>query len=107
MDMLLGFPFTPSITNIKQKQCGVVEVSWNPSSADSGGGPITSFHAQIRKENSSKWHNCTDFLSNVNHNCSFDGLLSSKNFNVRVRAVNQKGSSDWTNGTYKTERVGR
>ena len=105
--MLLGFPFTPSITDIERKQCGSIKVSWNPSSSDSGGGPITSFQAQIREKNSPKWYNCTDFLSNVNDSCSFDGLLSEKAYDVRVRAVNQKGSSDWTNRTYNTEKVGK
>lgn len=107
MNVLLGFPFTPSITVIKRKQCGIVEVLGNRSPSDSGGGPITGFEAQIRKRNSLNWNNCTYDLSNVNYSCSINGSLSKNTYDIRVRAVNQKGPSHWANRTFTAGRVGK
>lgn len=107
MNVLLGFPFTPSIAVIKRKQCGIVEVLGNRSPSDSGGGPITGFEAQIRKRNSLNWNNCTYDLSNVNYSCSINGSLSKNTYDIRVRAVNQKGPSHWANRTFTAGRVGK
>lgn len=91
-----GVPFIPSITKIKQKQCGIMEVSWEASSSESGGGSVTDF--QVQMEQGGDWRNCSRFLPN--NTCSFHGLLNDKSgplMNVRVRAFNRKGFSDWMN----------
>ena len=104
MAVLLGVPFTPLITNIEEKQCGVLELSWEPSSFDSGGGPVKGFQVQIRKKNDDKWQNCTNCLPN--NTCSFHGLLSQTDYHIRIRAVNQKGSSYWRRETVTAGVIG-
>lgn len=101
-----GVPFKPSITKWKQKQCGVMEVSWEASLSESGGGSVTEF--QVQTEQGGDWRNCSRFLPN--NTCSFHGLLIDKsgpNMNVRVRAFNRKGFSDWTNTSIQLRHVGK
>lgn len=89
-----GVPFIPSITKIKRKQCGIMEVSWEASSSESGGGSVTDFQVQV--EQGGDWRNCSRFLPN--NTCSFRGFLideSGPRRKVRVRAFNRKGFSDW------------
>ena len=74
-----------------------MEVSWGPSSFDSGGGLVTDFQVQMRKQDGN-WRNCSNFLPN--NTCLFHGLLIDKNdarIDVRLRAANKKGFSEWTN----------
>ncbi|CAH3046336.1 unnamed protein product [Pocillopora meandrina] len=92
-----GKPFKPSTTKVEPKECGEVEVSWGPPSFDSGGGLVTDFQVQMRKQGGN-WRNCSNFLPN--NTCLFHGLLIDKNdarIDVRLRAANKKGFSEWTN----------
>ena len=87
------------ITKVEPKEFGEVEVSWGPSSSDSGGGSVADFQVQMRKQGGN-WRNCSNFLPN--NTCSFHGLLIDKNdtrIDVRLRAANKKGFSEWTNDT--------
>ena len=53
---------------------------------------MTGFHAQLR-ETGGDWRNCTNFLTN--RSCLFKNLLSETEYDIRVQAVNQRGSSVW------------
>ncbi|KAJ7385105.1 hypothetical protein OS493_017473 [Desmophyllum pertusum] len=90
--MVIGVPFKPSLTDVKEHQCGVFEVFWKPSPFESGGGPVTDFHVQLRNRGD-EWRNCTNFLTK--ESCLFNVLKSRTFYDIRVQAVNQKGSSDW------------
>ena len=101
-----GVPFIPSIKKIERKQCGIKEVSWEASSSESGGGSVTEF--QVQMEQGGDWRNCSRFLPN--NTCSFHGLLIDKSdplMNVRVRAFNRKGFSDWTNTSISLSHEGK
>ena len=101
-----GVPFIPSIKIPKQKQCGIMEVSWEASSSESGGGSVTEFQVQI--EQGDDWRNCSRFLPN--NTCSFHGFLideSGPHRIVRVRAFNRKGFSDWTNTSVQLSPAGK
>jgi len=95
-----GVPFEPLLTDIKENQCGEFEVTWIQSWKDSGGGPVTRFQVQMKKSGDD-WHNCTSFLTN--HTCLFNGLQSKTVYDFRVRALNEKG---WSNYTYASETSG-
>ena len=101
-----GVPFIPSIKKPKQKQCGIMEVSWEASSSESGGGSVTEFQVQI--EQGGDWRNCSRFLPN--NTCSFHDFLideSGPRRIVRVRAFNRKGFSDWTNTSVQLSPAGK
>ena len=96
---MTGVPLrAPLITSIEH-QCEGIEVTWNQSSTDSGGGLVTGFHAQIKKINGD-WRNCNIFLSD--QSCLFKGLASETDYIIRVKAFNNKTTSDWTNEKTKT-----
>ncbi|XP_078372013.1 uncharacterized protein LOC144655597 [Oculina patagonica] len=98
-----GVPFKPKLTEVKRKQCGAFEVIWEPSTEDSFGGPVTGFQAQLRMRGDD-WHHCTTFTTN--RSCLFKDLLSETDYDIRVQAVNQKGSSDWAIETVTTGVIG-
>ncbi|XP_078371996.1 uncharacterized protein LOC144655586 [Oculina patagonica] len=98
-----GVQFKPLLTEVKTEQCGAFEVIWEPSTEDSGGGPVTGFHAQLRKRGDD-WHHCTNFPTN--RSCLFKDLLSETDYDIRIQAVNQKGSSNWTTETVTTGVIG-
>lgn len=100
----IGVPFKPLLTKVNIKQCGAVEVFWEPSELASGGGPETSFHVQIRMRGYD-WRNCTIFP--VSRSCLFKDLLTETDYDIRVWAVNRKGPSDWRNETITTGVIGR
>ena len=104
--MVIGVPFKPSLTDVKEHQCGVFEVFWKPSPFESGGGPVTDFHVQLRNRDD-EWRNCTNFVTNGS--CLFNVLLSQTDhaYYIRIQAVNQKGSSDWRTETKTTVVIGR
>lgn len=84
-----------------------MEISWRRSYSDSGGGSVTDFQVQIRMQGGD-WRNCSHFLSN--DTCFFNGLLTDNNetpINIRVRALNRMGFSNWTNRTFFIDRVGK
>jgi len=94
----------PSLTTITEKQCGEFDVYWVSQSLDSGGGPLTGFQVQMRKKGDD-WRNCTTFLTN--HSCSFKGLQSKTEYHFRVRALNQKGESEWAEKPLTTGLIGK
>ena len=65
---------------------------------------MTGFQSQLRKRGDD-WRNCTNFLTNCS--CLFKDLLSQTDYDIRVQAVNQKGSSNWTIETVTTGVIGR
>lgn len=91
-----GVPFKPLIKDVKDKKCGVYIVTWKPPSSESGGGPVTSYQAQVRKEQEA-WQNCST-NSTQPHSCVFGGLDKKARYRVRVRALNIRGASDWSCG---------
>ena len=99
-----GVPFPPESVRIQENQCGTFGVTWRPSSLDSGGGQLTGFQVQIRKE-SGDWRNCTTFPTN--DSCLFKDLQSETVYDVRVQAYNQKGSSHWTSRSKETGEIGK
>ncbi len=100
---MIGVPFKPLLTKIERKNCGAYEIFWEPSAFASGGGPVTGYQAQLRKRGDD-WRNCTNFPTN--RNCLLKDLLSETVYEIRVQAVNQKGSSNWTNDAVRTVDIG-
>ena len=91
----VGVPFKPLLKDTEVKECGVFNVSWDPPSSESGGGPVTRYQAQVQIEHES-WSNCT--TTPVKRSCLFKGLLKKGKYFVRVRALNLRGPSDWSKG---------
>ena len=85
----------PTLKDVKEENCGDYIVSWEPSTKETGGGPVTGFQAQVRMENEA-WHNCT--ASSEKRSCLFKGLVNETKYFVRIRAINSKGPSDWIDG---------
>ena len=90
-----GVPFKPMLKDVRDKKCGAFEVTWEPPSFESGGGPITSYEAQVRIENVT-WRNCS--TTSINRRYLFEGLVKDAKYLVRVRALNKKGQSEWSGG---------
>ena len=103
-DKCLGVPFKPLLKDIIEKQCGMFEVIWKPPLFDSGGGPVTGFQVQIKAKDEN-WRNCTMFPTN--QSCLFKELMSETKYDIRVQALNEKGSSDWKKGSTKTGFIGK
>lgn len=102
--MVIGVPFKPFLTKgVEKLQCGAVKIFWEPSNVASGGGPATSFQAQLRKEgdDDDDWRNCTTEL----WSCVFKDLLSDTDYDIRVKAINEKGSSNWTIESVTTSKL--
>ena len=49
--------------------------------------------------------NCTNFLPN--NSCLFKDLQSETEYDIQVRAINQKGPGEWTVDTKKTGFIGK
>ncbi|KAL9972466.1 hypothetical protein ACROYT_G018772 [Oculina patagonica] len=98
-----GVSFTPLLNDVKDKNCGVFNVSWESPASDSGGGPITAYQAQVRMEHED-WHSCS--TSSESRSCLFGGLVNKAKYYVRVQAINRKGPSDWFNGSFEAEYTG-
>ena len=103
---IIGVPLKQEPVRVKKGPCGAVQVTWNPSSLDSRGGPFTGYQVQLklRKENGG-WRNCTAFLSN--HSCLFTDLRSETQYDVRVRAFKQKGPGQWAYTSETTDLIGK
>ena len=104
---VLGVPILQKPPGVKQRQCGVFEVTWNPPSLDSGGGPLTGYQVQLStsRDRSGGWRNCTAFVSN--HSCLFTDLRSETEYRIRIRAFNKKGPGQWAVISEKTDLIGK
>ena len=76
----------------------MLQVIWEPSISDSGGGPVIGFLAQFKKRGHD-WLNCTIFITK--QSCLFK-YLSETDYDISVQAVNHKGWSDMANASIKT-----
>ena len=99
-----GVPFQPKGIKIVKKQCGKFKVTWIPDDLDSGGGPTSGFQVRIRAH-TGQWFNCTNFLPN--NSCLLKDLQSKTEYNIQVRAINQKGPGKWIEDTEKTGFIGK
>ena len=106
-NFIIGVPLPQEQPGVKQRQCGVFEVIWNPPSLDSGGGPLTGYQVQLRRLDwgSGGWRNCTTFVSN--HSCLFTDLSSETGYLIRVRAFNMKGPGQWAETPKTTDLIGK
>ena len=106
-NFIIGVPLQQEPPGVKQRQCGVFEVIWNPPSLDSGGGPLTGYQVQLSTlgGGSGGWRNCTTFVSN--HSCLFTDLSSETRYLIRVRAFNMKGPGQWAETPKKTDLIGK
>ena len=102
--VVIGVPFKPLLTKVNNKQCGAVEFFWEVSRLVSGGGSETNFQAQMRRRGYD-WRDCTNFTTS--RSCLFKDLSSENDYDIRVRAENQRGLGDWRNGTITTGAIGR
>ena len=91
------------LKDVKYENCGVLNVSWESPTVDSGGGPVTAYRAQVLMGNEAR-DNCT--TSWVSRSCLFRGLVNEANYRVRVQAINRKGEGDWFIGSFGTEYAG-
>ena len=99
-----GVPFQPKWIEIVEKQCGKFKVTWFPDTLDSGGGPTSGFQVRVR-EHTGQWFNCTNFLSN--NSCLLKDLQSETEYDIQVRAINQKGPGEWAVKTKPTSLIGK
>lgn len=99
-----GVPLQPKWIKVIEKQCGKFEVTWSPDTLDSGGGPPSAFQVQI-SDQTGQWVNCTNFLPN--NSCLFKDLQSETEYDIQVRAINQKGPGEWKVDTKKTGFIGK
>lgn len=60
---------------------------------------MTGFHAQIRVKDGN-WRNCTIFPTN--QSCLFKELQSMTSYEIRIRALNEKGPGGWRTASTKT-----
>ena len=103
---IIGVPLKQEPPGVKKKPCGAFQVTWNPPSLDSGGGPLTGYQFQLKlRKGNGGWRNCTAFFSN--HSCLFTNLRSKTEYDVRVRAFNQNGSSQWAYTLETTDLFGK
>ena len=103
---IIGVPLKQEPPGVKKKPCGAFQVTWNPPSLDSGGGPLTGYQVQLKlREENGGWRNCTAFLSN--HSCLFTDLRSETEYDIRVRAFNQKGPGQWAYTLETTDFIGK
>lgn len=79
------------------------DVIWEPPSSESGGGPVTSYQAQVRIGNET-WRNCTTTAEE--RSCLFEGLVKETKYHARVRAVNVNGPSNWSEGPIEADYAG-
>ena len=107
---IIGVPFQPEPSAVKNRPCGTFEVTWNPPVLDSGGGPLTGYQVELqpfesRQITDESWRHCRNFLAN--HSCLFGGLRSETEYLIRVRAVNQKGPGQWAYTSKRTDIIGK
>ena len=101
---MAGVPFPPELSDVEENQCGKFVVTWRPPSLDSGGGPLTGLQVQISETNGD-WRNCTTFLTN--YSCLFKDMQSETEYDIRIKAFNQKGSGAWTTWSKMTGLIGK
>ncbi|CAH3115182.1 unnamed protein product, partial [Porites lobata] len=101
-----GVPFRLETPGVKKRPCGVFEVTWNPPSSDSGGGPLTGYQVQLHTSGGGNGglRNCTALFSN--HSCLFTDLRSETEYQIRVRAFNKKGPGQWAHTSKKMDLIG-
>ncbi|CAH3188381.1 unnamed protein product, partial [Porites evermanni] len=97
-------PFQLKTLGVKKKPCGAFEVTWNPPTLDSGGGPLTGYQVQLKLTENGGWRNCTAFSSN--HSCLFKDLRNKTRYQIRVRAFNKKGPGQWADIFETTDLIG-
>ena len=104
---IIGVPFKLETPVVKERPCGVFEVTWNPPYSDSGGGPLTGYQVQLNTSGggSGGLRNCTAFFSN--HSCLFTDLRSETEYQIRVRAFNKKGPGQWAYTSKKIGSIGK
>lgn len=101
---IIGVPLQPEPPVIKKRSCGAFEVYWKPPSLDSGGGPVTGYEVQLRQTRAD-WRSCTYVLGG--HSCLFTDLRSETKYEIRVRALNQKGPGKWGYALKTTDLIGK
>lgn len=92
------------LKDVIDNKCGEYHVSWEKPIYDSGGGPITSYRAQVQMQSEDSWRDCTTSLEK--RSCVFRGLVKESKYHVRVLAINRKGLSDWYNGSFDANYAG-
>ena len=106
---IIGVPLKQERPGVHKRPCGAFEVTWNPPSLDSGGGPLTGYQVQLRTNKlggeSGDWRNCTAFVSS--HSCLFKNLRSTTLYDIRVRAFNKKGPGQWAYTSETTDIIGK
>ena len=102
---IIGVPFKPETLGVKKKPCGAFEVTWNPPTLDSGGGPLTGYQVQLKLTETGGWRNCTAF--SLNHSCLFKDLRNKTRYQIRVRAFNKKGPGQWADTVETTDLIGK
>ena len=102
---IIGVPFQLKTLGVKKKPCGAFEVTWNPPTLDSGGGPLTGYQVQLKLTENGGWRNCTAFSSN--HSCLFKDLRNKTRYQIRVRAFNKKGPGQWADIFETTDLIGK
>ena len=104
---VVGVPFRLETPGVKKRPCGVFEVTWNPPSIDSGGGPLTGYQVQLHTSGGGNGglRNCTALFSN--HSCLFTDLRSETEYQIRVRAFNKKGPGQWAHTSKKMDLIGK
>ena len=64
---------------------------------------MTSYQAQVWMGNET-WRNCT--TNSEKRSCLLEGLVQKAKHNFRVRALNEKGPSKWSDGPIETGYTG-
>lgn len=83
------------LKDIVPQKCGIVNVSWDPPPDESESRPVASYEAEVGLDNYT-WNNC--IKTSEKRSCQFRGLLKTRKYPVRVRALNPQGPSNWSKG---------